>query len=162
LRLAALDLWKNYYNLEPALTTSIGIFVWFPWDIKVLYGLIGDSVPVCGSRKRPWLIIMGFIQFTALVLAAICLPKCTPTETVIGVKNTTPFTCVPTVSYQTMAFFLFCANLGTSFCDVIVDGLMIVQSKRDPVNGSSDIQSLSFGVQATASMIGCILSAFAT
>jgi len=61
-----------------------------------------------------------------------------------------------------MALFLFLANMGTAFCDVIVDGLMIVQAKRDPLNGSSDIQSLSFGVQATASMIGCILSAFAT
>ena len=75
MRIAALDLWKNYYHFSPAMTTSIGIFVWFPWDIKILYGIIGDTVMICGSRKRPWLIIMGFIQFGALTMAAICLNR---------------------------------------------------------------------------------------
>jgi MFS-type transporter involved in bile tolerance (Atg22 family) len=38
-----------------------------PWSFKILYGLISDNVPLCGTRRKSWLIIMGIIQFLALM-----------------------------------------------------------------------------------------------
>lgn len=38
-----------------------------PWSFKILYGLISDNVPLCGTRRKSWLIIMGLVQFFSLM-----------------------------------------------------------------------------------------------
>ena len=35
--------------------------VHIPWSFKILYGLISDNVPLFGTRRKSYLIIMGFI-----------------------------------------------------------------------------------------------------
>jgi len=30
-----------------------------PWAVKPLYGFITDSFPICGMRRRPYLILAG-------------------------------------------------------------------------------------------------------
>jgi hypothetical protein len=52
-------LFKNSYGLEPATTALLTMVIWMPWDFKIIYGILGDTIPICGSRKRSWLIIMG-------------------------------------------------------------------------------------------------------
>lgn len=37
-----------------------------PWTLKILYGLISDNVPLWGTRRRSYLILMGIIQFFML------------------------------------------------------------------------------------------------
>lgn len=32
-----------------------------------MYGLISDNVPICGTRRKSWLIIMGILQFLSLM-----------------------------------------------------------------------------------------------
>ena len=46
-----------------------------PWSLKILYGLISDNVPVCGTRRKSWLIIMGVVEFTSLIILFITLPE---------------------------------------------------------------------------------------
>lgn len=38
-----------------------------PWSFKIIYGLISDNVPLCGTRRKSWLIIMGILQFLSLM-----------------------------------------------------------------------------------------------
>lgn len=59
--IALQDLFKNYYELEPAKTSSLLAIVWIPWGVKFLYGITADSIPILGSRKKSWLILIGFI-----------------------------------------------------------------------------------------------------
>ena len=68
--IACQDLFKNYYMLEPAQMTSYMALIWVPWGIKFLYGVIADSVPLFGSRKKSWLVSMGIIQVLCLLLSA--------------------------------------------------------------------------------------------
>jgi len=46
-----------------------------PWSLKILYGLISDNVPVCGTRRKSWLIIMGVVEFTSLIILFFTLPE---------------------------------------------------------------------------------------
>jgi hypothetical protein len=46
-----------------------------PWIFKIFYGLISDNVPIRETKRKSWLVIMGFIQFLALFLAFYLLPK---------------------------------------------------------------------------------------
>jgi hypothetical protein len=32
-----------------------------PWSFKILYGLISDNLPICGTRRKSYLVLMGII-----------------------------------------------------------------------------------------------------
>ena len=75
----------------------------FPWTPKICYGLITDTFPIFGSRKRSYLIIMGLVQtITCFLLAIVEFDKAT------------------TVAWLVTAF-----ALSTAFIDVVIDGLMV-------------------------------------
>ena len=90
---------------------------WMPWGTKLLYGIVFDSVPVCGSRKKSWMVIMMLIVvFTSL------------SATIYGFKSPISLLIVLTI-----------ANAANAGADVLVDALMVMQAKRDPIYGSQEL-----------------------
>ena len=61
LTLAFLDIFKNEFGLEPAQTQSFVAIMALPWTPKLVYGIICDTFPICKSRKRSYIIIMGLV-----------------------------------------------------------------------------------------------------
>lgn len=86
----------------------------FPWAIKVFYGIISDTLPIFGSRKRNWLVLLGFVQFLTAFLAAV----------------------LPIKREDGMCALLFLCMISGAFMDVLVDAIMVIQARRDPENGS--------------------------
>ena len=41
--------------------------VHFPWSFKLLYGIITDKVPLFGKYRKPYVVLLGMMQFKALV-----------------------------------------------------------------------------------------------
>ena len=68
--LAFLDMFKVQFDLEPADTQSYLAIMVLPWTPKLFYGIIADTFPICGSRKKSYIIIMGMIQ----AIASIAIP----------------------------------------------------------------------------------------
>ena len=58
-----------------------------------------------------------------------------------------------------MGFFV---NLSTAFNDVIVDSMMVMQSRRDPVNGSEKLQSFSWLAKSIGGVVATIITSFMT
>ena len=81
-------------------------FTFLPWSIKIIYGLISDNIPILGSRRKSYLLIMAFLQFLCMI--------------VLG------FTKVEDLSESAATWMLFFSNLSIAFSDVIVDSLMVV------------------------------------
>jgi hypothetical protein len=81
-----------------------------PWLFKIIFGIISDTVPVCGSRKKSWLIIMGCLQFFSLAVVAT----------------------VKIESVNVVSNFLMLSQFSGSFMDTIVDAMMVIQAKKDP------------------------------
>jgi hypothetical protein len=111
-----------------------------PWIFKLFYGAMSDTIPIFGSRKRWWMIIMGLIQFCSLYYAATGKIK----------------------DVETMTFYLTFSTLAGAFMDVIVDGLMVMQAKRDPLNGTQDLVTYHMIIQGTASICGGMFGAYYT
>jgi MFS family permease len=65
------NLFESKYRISPALTTSYLFLFGLPWFPKLIYGIIVDTVPICGSTKRAYLILVGSIQLIALMMAAV-------------------------------------------------------------------------------------------
>jgi hypothetical protein len=59
--LAYMNLFKNYYHLQPAQTQSYTAIMLLPWTPKLVYGVFTDTFPLFGSRKRNYLILMGLL-----------------------------------------------------------------------------------------------------
>ena len=76
-----------------------------PWTPKLLYGVITDTFPICGSRKKSYLVLMGTTQCIAsLAIAMVPFERAEPVA-VLGTLLT----------------------LTGAFMDVVVDGLMVQQ-----------------------------------
>ena len=103
LEVAFLSMFKNTFGLEPTETQSLMSYISLPWTPKLFYGIITDTFPICKSRKRSYLIIMGLMQTLFALLIAL-FPDRSPYLVCIG---------------GTMIY------LAQAFMDVVVDGLMV-------------------------------------
>lgn len=59
LNLAAQDMFKAYYHLEPSRVQILTAYIALPWSLKIVIGLISDSLPIFGSRRKAYLLIAG-------------------------------------------------------------------------------------------------------
>jgi hypothetical protein len=75
-----------------------------PWSIKILYGLISDNVPIAGTRRKSYIILMGLLQFFALI-------------SIYFLHET---------SALLVAIFLTAAALSEAFVNVVADAIMCV------------------------------------
>jgi len=57
---------------------------------------------------------------------------------------------------------LFCSALSGAFLDVLVDALMVVQSKKDEEDGSETLQSLSWACMGAGGMFGSLVGGYLT
>ena len=112
--LALQDLFKNYYKLSPTESQFYITLIWLPWSLKFFYGITADSIPVFGSRKKGWIIIWGLIQTLLLTVTALVYIE----------------------SIQVFVALICTVQIAGCFMDVIVDSLMVMQARRDPLQGS--------------------------
>jgi MFS family permease len=54
------------------------------------------------------------------------------------------------------------ASLSGAYLDVLVDALMVIQSRIDEEDGSEQLQSLSWGAMGAGGMIGSLLGGYLT
>jgi MFS family permease len=111
-----------------------------PWSLKLLYGLISDNLPLFGSKRKSYVILMGFIQFSSLFSVYF-----------FNVEN----------EWQ-LASLLFLSSLSGAYLDVLVDALMVVESRGDEEEGSEHLQSLSWGALGAGGVVGSLIGAFIT
>lgn len=106
--------------------------------LKLLFGIIADTVPIFGSRKKSWLVIMGLLQFISLTLVS--------------------YLTIPVAEYA--ALLLATMSFSGAFIDVIMDALMVIQAKKFPDVGSQELLSLAWMVAGVAAIFGGITAAF--
>lgn len=94
--LACQDLFKTYLKLNPGEMTMHMSMIHLPWSVKIIYGLISDNVPILGTRRKSYIVLMGLLQFGALVsvyafgeinalTVAICLTLAALSEAFVNV-----------------------------------------------------------------------------
>ena len=75
-----------------------------PWSVKIIYGIVSDNLPIAGTRRKSYIVIMGFVQFLALI-------------SIYFLHET---------SELLVAIFLTMAALSESFVNVVADAIMCV------------------------------------
>ena len=59
--LEAIDLFKSYMDAEPGDVSVYKGLIFLPWSLKVVFGLITDSFPIFGLKRKPYLIFFGYL-----------------------------------------------------------------------------------------------------
>ena len=101
--LACLDLFNAHYKLQPSETQYLNSMIVLPWTPKLVYGIFTDTFPIFGSRKRSYLIIMGFLQ----TICCFCLAA-------KEFENA-----------SSVAWLVTMVSLSGACMDVVVDGIMV-------------------------------------
>ena len=136
--LAISFLQKDVLLLTASQMAYFGSVTMLGWLVKPLWGMISDTVPIFGYRRKSWLII------TALCGAIIWYSLGT----------------IPTASYTwTLLLTLFTASaMCYAFNDVICDALMVETGK--PHNLTGKFQSVQWSAVYTASILVGVSSGF--
>ncbi len=118
---------------ERGLTAGqLAAFTWIttiPWFIKPVYGLLSDFVPLFGTRRRSYFLLMsGMAAASALALSLM-----------------------PGASYAWLATMITLLWLGVGFTDVLTDALMVENGKRVGLTGA--FQSVQWGALSAASIL---------
>lgn len=149
LELSVRDLFKQYLNLEPNQSQFLQSIIALPWCFKIVYGLIADNLPIFGSHRKAYIILNGLIQCSVMGLLAMHFTSGTAPGG-LGM-NSMYITLLLTVNALNSAFF-----------NVVVNALMVAQSRKDIKNGSSDLQVYAWSLVAIGGILGSIMSAFFT
>src|SRR5262249_61987294 len=66
---------KDQFGLSAAQVANFGWIILIPWVIKPVYGLLSDSVPLFGRRRKSYFLL----TCTLATVAAVSLPpSCSP------------------------------------------------------------------------------------
>jgi hypothetical protein len=121
-------------GLSPARYAEIDAVTNIPWQVKALYGVASDVLPVFGYHKTPYVVmssLTGVFSFLMLYSSPLAL------------------------SAAGSALLLFLANLSIASPDVMIDGSIAEKSSEVPYH-AADLQSLcwiSFGLVKIVSLL---------
>jgi predicted MFS family arabinose efflux permease len=125
---------------ERGLTAGqLAAFAWIttvPWFIKPLYGLLSDFVPLFGTRRRSYFLIMS----SAAALSAVA----------VSLMSRAP--------YAALAAVITLLWLGVGFTDVLTDALMVENGK--PLGLTGVFQSVQWGALGAASILSGLVGGY--
>ncbi len=123
----ALPLYLRSLNWSVSQIAMISSVAAFPWIFKIIYGLISDTFPIFGYRRKSYLFLCSVVSMSGWLFLVILPPK---------------------MSFICMSMAL--TNFGFAAVDVVTDGL-IVEHSRGPLN--SFFQSVAWGSRSAGSLL---------
>ena len=118
---------------ERGLTAGqLATFSWIittPWFIKPAYGLLSDFVPLAGTRRRSYFLIMSALAACSAVAVSL----------------------MPGAPYWALATMITLLWLGVGFTDVLTDALMVENGK--PLGLTGTFQSVQWAALSAASIL---------
>jgi folate/biopterin transporter len=136
-RLAVSFFLKDELALSPAEVSALMGIAALPWMVKPLFGFLSDGLPILGYRRRPYLILSGFLGSAAWISLA---------------------TVVHSAWAATLAIAL--SSFSVAMSDVIVDSLVVERARGESISDAGSLQSLSWGASALGGLITAYFSGF--
>mmetsp|Transcript_20028 Transcript_20028/g.29994 ORF Transcript_20028/g.29994 Transcript_20028/m.29994 type:complete len:640 (+) Transcript_20028:70-1989(+) len=123
-------------GLPPARMAAIRGFTMFPWQIKAVYGMISDMIPIWGWHKAPYAIIPGCAGIFAFVMLALVSAN----EAIVGI-------------------LMILANYSIASPDVVIDAAVAERAKTHP-RLAPDLQALCWGSLGIGGLMAAVSVGF--
>jgi folate/biopterin transporter len=124
---------KDRLGLSPAEVASLVGIAMLPWTVKPLYGMISDSFPIWGYRRRPYLVLSSLLGSISWLCMAMVVE--TPLAATISIGL---------------------ASLSVACSDAITDALVVQRARLETEGDAGSLQSFSWA----AVSVGAISSAY--
>jgi len=93
---------KDYLKIEPSKLSQLTSLIILPWSLKPFLGLLSDFVPMCGYKRKFYILMSGFLSILCWLGMVFMEPKLL--ETFI---------------------LLFCINIAASFSSVLGEAIVV-------------------------------------
>ena len=80
--------------------------VTLPWTLKLIYGLLIDSFPICGYKRKSYILLFGTLAPTAIII-----------------------TIFYAEIYSLHLAMMAVTQVSIAFCDVIADALIVERTE---------------------------------
>mmetsp|Transcript_108219 Transcript_108219/g.312783 ORF Transcript_108219/g.312783 Transcript_108219/m.312783 type:complete len:594 (-) Transcript_108219:52-1833(-) len=164
----------GYLNVPAYVYATVSVISSLPWSFKFIFGLINDTVPICGLRRKPYMVI-GW-AFCAVVLFWL---SCTPLPP--------PYWCIDDMTGEYIkkielpgghhksaepchpesaqaggkyAILLMLAALGYVVADVAADGLTTEYAKAEPMEKRGTTQTTAYMMRTIGQAAATVFIAF--
>ncbi|RLN58250.1 hypothetical protein BBJ29_006926 [Phytophthora kernoviae] len=158
-----------YLNMEGQATTSARALLGIPWSLKVFIGIASDCFPICGFRRRPFMII-GWGLCAACLVAMATLPLEKPYFPDASWRALKPSEYsaeeIAAINYDAPAtggkyvVFMMLATLGYIIADVAADAVVVEHAQREPLTIRGRTQTAIYTVRSIFSIFGSALVGF--
>ncbi|KDO29772.1 hypothetical protein SPRG_19691 [Saprolegnia parasitica CBS 223.65] len=159
-------LFTGYFHMTGAQSNSVKTLMGLGWTCKVFFGLVTDCVPICGYRRKSW-IILGWLCCLAVMLGIVCMDlgrpyygdpalMDIPPENLTAADLAQINESAPTTG-GTLAILLGLATAFYVVTDSAADGLVIEYAQREPVSVRGRIQSLAYAVRTACCTISMVI-----
>jgi len=130
--------WRDVQGEQPSMVQFYRGITWIPWDVKPLYGLLTDLLPVVGYHRRPYFVLSGVVTMVAYLVV------------ILGGK----------LHVATVLAMFVGGSAAAAFADVTIDAMVATKSRQKP-ELATHIQSLCSVCSSLGGLTGYLLSGLA-
>ena len=165
----------GWMNVPGYVYATASTLIAWPWSLKFVFGAVNDCLPICGYRRKPYMVLGWFLCALALFsLASTPLPEpfwcyavfddgrkayVTSKESKSGLSlGTEAIPCNPDapLSAGIFTFWMTLASFGYCASDCAADGLTVTLARREPIEKRGHTQTTVYLVR-TLGNIGAVL-----
>jgi len=148
----------GYLAVPAYVNATVAMMMTMPWSFKFVFGMVNDTVPIFGQRRRPYMTMgWAFCAVMLTILAYTPLPDpywCVDEHTgfyidKIKLANGTEVAAEPCnpdarKSGGVYAALMMLAAVGYVVADVAADGLTVEYAKEEPLEKRGSIQTTAY------------------
>lgn len=152
-------------NFQQAVQAAFSVW----WNLKVLFGLLTDGVPLFGLRRKPYMILGWLIALsasTALALTAqlagktsICQDDARERVPCDAPHAFGPFE-ISDMPIGHLVGWMIVNNFGIVMADVAADSLVIEYARRERTEDRGSTQAVCYAIRALGSVVSCSVTGF--
>ena len=155
-----------YLNMEGYQYAAASTLVTMAWSFKTFIGIISDSFPIMGYRRRPYMVIGWTMCFAFLLLMAI-LPVDDPFHLDLSYRDVKAADIpahlknenAPASGAKYILLMMF-ASLGYVIADVAADGMVVEFAQREPEATRGTTQTMIYLTRTIFSIFSAALIGF--
>ena len=154
------SLFLIYLNVPAHVYATASVLVLFPWSFKIFWGVLSDTVPLCGHHRKPYLIIgWSICSLGLIILSMYSIPD--------------PYYCRDDRGYYTKEIcnanapdsagaytaMMGLIAFGYVISDVSADSLLVEYAQKEPIEVRGNIQSTVYLIRTCGQIAAQIMLA---
>ncbi|KAF0696073.1 Aste57867_13154 [Aphanomyces stellatus] len=165
-------IFNAYLQMEGYQTSAYSVLVYMGLSFKLVYGMLSDCFPICGYRRKSWILIGWTIALVCLAMMAFVLPLGAP----FCDRSKTPYCHTPLARVPASALPYFnlrapdqgalfillsmFVSMGYVIAECAVDAMIVQFGQREPLASRGRLQTTATAVRYLSGLPALLLVAF--